>query len=135
MWDFSFVRSSSTKPIGVYAEHPRPLHLLHDRAARVARADDDHFLAAGDEVAAPRALDHRAREKPRSGDERERQQQVHDRDRPRQPHVVHGRDEIDGHVREERRDDDAARRAPHVVHGDVAPPAPVEAEEPGRRRP
>ncbi len=108
-------------------DQPRALHLLHDQPAGIAGADDDHLLAARDDAEA-RPFHHGARQQARAGDERERDQQVHDRDRARQAHVVHRRDEVDGHVGDERRDDDAARRAPHVAHRDVAPPAAVEAE-------
>jgi hypothetical protein len=108
-------------------EHPRPLHLLHDQSAGVARADDDHLLAARHHHQ-PRPLDHRAREETRARDECEREEQVDRRDRPRQPDAVHRRHEVDGHVGHETRDDDAARGRPHVADRDVAPPAVVEAE-------
>jgi hypothetical protein len=108
-------------------EHSRPLHLLHDQASRVTRADDEHFLAARDHGQAG-PLDHRAREQARARDEREREEQVGGGDRPRQADAVHRRDEVDGQVGDEARDDDAARGRPHVANRDVPPPAVVEAE-------
>ena len=41
---------------------------------------------------------------------------------------MHRRDEVDGHVRDEAGNDDAAGDRPHVPDRDVAPPAVVEAE-------
>ena len=110
-------------------EHPRAVHLLDDQPAGIPRSDDDHLFAARDDTEAEaRPLDERARREPHPGDEREGDEQVHHGDRARQPDAVHRRDEVHGHVGEERRDDDAARRAPHVAHRHVPPPAAMEAE-------
>ena len=49
-------------------------------------------------------------------------------DRPRQAEAVHRLDEVDGQVRDQAGDDDAAGGRPHVPDRDVAPPAVVEAE-------
>ncbi len=111
---------------------PVALHLAHHQLAGVARADDQHLLAVGDEPGG-RPLDQRAREQPRAGDEREQQQEVERGDRARQPRGVHGRERVEHEIREQRRDRDAARRAPHVAGRDVAPPAVVEAEDDERR--
>ena len=110
------------------AQHPRALHLRDDGAAGVAGSDDDH-LASPRYDSRPRALDHGPRKEPRARDQRHRDQQIHDGNRARQPHVVHRREEVHGDVGDERCDDHSARSAPHVVHRDVAPPAAMEAEE------
>ena len=109
-------------------------HLLHDHLGRVTGTGDDHLAAASDEALARRALENRAGEHPRAGDEREQQQPVHDRDRPRQPDLLDGRGEVDDEARGEARDRDAAHRRPHVASRDVAPPPVVEAEEDEDRR-
>ena len=56
------------------------LHLADDELAGVAGADDEHLLAARDDPAFG-ALDQRAREQPRAGDERQQQQVVERDDR------------------------------------------------------
>ena len=108
-------------------EHPRALHLLHDHAARVAGADDDHLLAARHHCQA-RALHRGAGEEARAQDEGEREEEVDRGDRPRQPEAVHRLEQVDGQVGDEARDDDASDRRPHIADRDVAPPAVVEAE-------
>ena len=109
-------------------ERPRLLHLADHELARVARADDDHFLAAGDEARRTGPLEDRARQKARARDETEQEQPVEDRDPARQPSGVRRREEVDDEARGEAGDGDAPRGAPHVPRRDVAPPAVVEAE-------
>ena len=110
-------------------EHPRAVHLLDDQPAGIPRSDDDHLFPARDDTEAEaRPFHERARREPHPGHEREGDEQVHHGDRARQPDAVDRRDEVHGHVRKERRDDDAARRAPHVAHRHVPPPAAMEAE-------
>jgi len=105
------------------------VHLADRVARRFAGSDHEHLLAARDEAARRRPLEHRPREQPRPGDEREQDQPVHHRDRAREADIGHRRGEVDGDVGDERSDRDAARRSPHVAGGHVAPPAVVEAEE------
>ena len=113
-------------------ELPVALHLAHHQLARVAGADDQHFLAARDDPR-PRPLDQRAREEPRARDEREQEQKVERRDAVRQARGVIRRERVENEVRERRGDDDAAGSAPHVTGRDVPPPAVVEAGEHERR--
>ena len=115
------------EPDGGIAD-PAALHLLDDQLARVAGADDDHFLPAGDEAGRRRALEDRPREQARAGDEREQEQPVDDGDPTRQSGGIGQREEVDDEARGERGHGDAAERAPHVARGHVAPPPVVEAE-------
>ncbi len=104
-------------------------HLLDDHLGRVACADDDHFLPTRNETLARRALEDRPGEHPRSRDEGEQEQPVHDGDRPRQADLLVRGNEVDDEARDEACHGDAAHRRPHVARRDVAPPAVVEAEE------
>ena len=65
------------------AEVGRAQHLLQHQLGGIARADDDHLLAARHDRAALRALDDRPRQHARAGDERQRQQAVDHPDGPR----------------------------------------------------
>ena len=105
-----------------------PQHLPDDQVAGVTGADDDDLLAVGDDVPRRRAFDQRPREHPRSRDEREQEQEVHDRDRPRQADLRHEVREVEDETRDHARDRHAAGGSPHVPRGHVAPPAVVEAE-------
>ena len=78
-----FARVVVDEPDRRVVEHPRPLHLLHDQASRVAGADDDDLLAAGDHGQAARPLHRRAGEEPRAHDEREGEEEIGGGDRPR----------------------------------------------------
>ena len=107
---------------------PAALHLLDDQLARVARADDDHLFPARDQPGRCRTLEDRPREQARSGDEREQEQPVDERDPAGKTRGVREREEIDDEARRERGDGHPAERAPHVPRGHVAPPPVVEAE-------
>jgi len=111
------------------AELAVALHLADRELARVAGADHQHLLAAGDETAGTGARDHAAGEQARAGDQPEEEQPVHHRHRARQPHLSHGRNEVDGQAGDERGSGYAAHGRPHVADGHVAPPAVVETEE------
>ncbi len=56
-------------------------HLAQDQVAGVAGADDQHLLALGDERAAARALDQRAREHARAAEQDQREDEVEQRAR------------------------------------------------------
>ena len=109
------------------AERRVAQHLPQDQLRRVARADDQHLLAARDDRACGRPLDERTGEEPHAHDEREQQEQVDDPDAARhrrRVEVEQGEDEVG----RDHRDRDAAEDSPHVLRRDVAPPAVVEAE-------
>ena len=109
------------------AELARALHLLDHELARVAGADDDHFLASGDQPRRGRPLEDAPCQETRAGDKPEEQHAVHQRDASREP-TLERIDEVDRVGGDHRSDDHAERGAPHVLRGDVAPPAVVEAE-------
>ncbi len=108
------------------------LQLADHQLPGISGADDQHLLAVGDE-AGRRALDQRAGQQARSGDEREQQEVVERGDTAREARGVRGRERVEDEVRDRRGRGDAAKRAPHVARRDVAPPAVVEAEEHERR--
>ena len=100
--------------------------LADEQLAGIAGADDQHLFPVRDEPGL-RALEQRAREQARAGDEREQQQEVDRGDAARQRRGVLGREREQHDVGQHRADRDAARDAPHVARRDVAPPAVVEA--------
>jgi hypothetical protein len=82
-------------------ERTRLLHLADDELARVARADDDHFLAARGEARCTGSLEDRARKQARARDETQQEQPVEDRDPAWQPSGVRRREEVDDEARGE----------------------------------
>ena len=66
------------------AEAGIPQHLLDHELRRIAGADDDRLLAAGDDLARQRPLDQRAREEARPRDEGEAEEQVDEPDARRE---------------------------------------------------